>query len=342
MNKKAVLGFVLVLLLTLALAGLTFYKIAQIMGLYQTNKALTSYQDLVSKMKEVSGRSTGTKESMPLYIDEKSAIIGFSNNSQEVIVRTGINHYSPRPRECESSSKTCICLCRNYDWDIALSWNYLKAFNPVRCRGELYCTNFTDFDFPYMLTKDDFGLDYGSEGGFIIARKLGSGDVEYRLKGVYITNERQAPTIISVSFNENGISKESANYNSISYAAAKIWNDARSAYGKKEYSGAIKNFENLIGTSDLFKTLTDSQRESSYFLRAMAYYQIYNADKTNSSKIKALEVLKDTLSYVEGSNCQGTGSYSSSGGAAQVNLRCDPSLKAEIQEKINELEAVSE
>lgn len=85
-SKKALWGFIVVLVLTLVLAGLTMYKIAEVFGLYKTQKALNSFNDFVYRVNDTSVRPVGTKQSLPLYVDKKSVIVGFSRNSYGVSI----------------------------------------------------------------------------------------------------------------------------------------------------------------------------------------------------------------------------------------------------------------
>src|SRR3989344_595422 len=268
MNKKALLGFVLVLILVLTLAGLTFYKVAEIFGLHQTQKALNSFYQFVDKVNDTSVRPVGTKQSMPLYMDEKSAIFGFSRNSNQIIAastsdyvkefalvagasaiglgfiveRDAFVHFSPRPRECGGGA--CLCLCRDYDW--RLKWRTGVDIQPIKCREAFICYNFTNFDFPPEMGKEDFGMDFYTEGGFMIARNymIGNKEIESRLTGVYITKE--SGDLVSVSYNVEGVSKDTLKGYQDAKEAESIFFEAHNAYAKQDWNSAITKYEELI------------------------------------------------------------------------------------------------
>lgn len=297
MNKRALLGFVIVLVLTLTLAGLTFYKVAEIFGLHQTQKALDSFYKFVQKVNDTSAKPVGTKESMPLYMDEKSAILGFSKASQEIAIRTGINHYNPRPRECYVGA--CICLCRDYDWKLKVSsWHYYPTLEvlPIRCREEFICYNFTNFDFPTEMSKTDIGLDFGIEGGFMIARNFMLGDqkIESRLSGIYITKE--SGDLMSVSYNIEGISKDTLKGYENAKKAEALFQEAHDAYAKQDWNTAITKYEESINNK-LVDKLMEGHKEETYWFRGLAYYK-------KGDREKAVIALEEAVSNIEDENAR--------------------------------------
>lgn len=316
--KRAVLGFLLVLILTLVLAGLTFYKIAEMFGLHKTQKAVKSFHQLVGTIKRVSKEPVGTRDMMALYTDEKSAILGFSRNSPGIVAFTeddyikagvvygvgGVTaagftggmdpnlfvHQSARPAKCGSNEIACICLCRDYDW------RYWKGGHStdVACQEKFTCYNFTDFDFPSEITGKDFGGELGpqiyTKGGFIIARNywIGGKDIESRLKGVYIM--RQAANMMSVTFNLEGISEESINTHNGKKELGKLNWEAQVAFTSKEYNKAIEKYDEII--KDYIDLASWGERENIYLLRAMSYY--HNHDKQGA--LKAFDEALDNIS----------------------------------------------
>ncbi|MFO8016167.1 MAG: tetratricopeptide repeat protein [Candidatus Woesearchaeota archaeon] len=345
-NKKAVLGFVLVLILTLTLAGLTFYKIAEIFGLHQTNKAADSFHSFAHKINDTAVRPVGTKQSMPLYVDEKSAIMGFSRDSNRIvagnswdkmkeyglksaIASAGIGlgpagpvaagwfaftfieedtfvHFSHRPGECGDGA--CFCLCRDYDWRYWEGGGKIPQSTDVACQEEPICYTFRNFDFPAKLSSDDFGLNYEQEGGFIIAKNnaLGTKDLDARLNAVYITKEDD--DIVSVSFSSKGVSDEALREYHKTLGAKKIYNKAHRAYGNKDYDAAIDGFERLI-KADLTEQISSGQKDAAYYLLGMAYHK-------KGEDEKAIEAFDEALSHIEGKE-----------------------LREHIREKMDEIEA---
>ncbi|PIN86121.1 hypothetical protein COV19_06510 [Candidatus Woesearchaeota archaeon CG10_big_fil_rev_8_21_14_0_10_44_13] len=293
MKKKALIGFVVVLVLTLTLAGLTMYKVAEIFGLHQTQKAMDSFYRFVYKVNDSSVRPVGTKESTALYVDEKSTILGFSKNSKEIFIPTGINHHSPRPPECIAGN-ACICLCRDYDWRIDFSkyeYYFGMEFLPIRCRESFICENFQDFDFPQKMTKEDFGMDIEMEGGFIIARNFMLGDqkIEARLTGIYITNE--APGLVSVSYNVEGVSKETLQRQNERDETGKMMWEANTAFTNKQWDTAIQKYDEIISKGYL-SYLSEGSKEQVYLFRAMCYYNKHDRENT-------LEAMDEALNHTE-------------------------------------------
>ena len=80
-----------------------------------------SFSQLVALIEKVNGGNHGTRESMPLRMDEDTAIIGFLKDKESVVsigeIKTKYVTFSElesvfnKPSACEKG-KACICLCR--------------------------------------------------------------------------------------------------------------------------------------------------------------------------------------------------------------------------------------
>lgn len=305
-EKKALIGFIVVLVLTLFLAGITMYKIATIFGLYQTQKGLNSFYVFAYKVNDTSMRPVGTKESTALYLDYRSAILGFSKNSNQIVAGDTLNvvegvllsnpftgvgayfslmganaesfiHYSARPKECGGIDSACICFCKDYAWRYAEG----AIVTGIHCQVQFICVNFTNFDLPSQMSKDDFGMEFYTKGGFILARNfmLGDKEVKARLTGIYITHE--SPGLVSVSYNIEGISKETVQMQKDREIVGKLMWEANNAFTSKQWDAAIAKYDEIIN-GGYTKYLSEGSTEAVYLFRAMCYYNKH--DKENALK----------------------------------------------------------
>lgn len=138
-----------------------------------SNKSLSSYNQLTSTIGSI---KDGEFNSVILYMNPESLIVGFTNNSDKTEAvaypPAGLNlifdyanrGYIERPLECEKG-KSCVCLCQK----IAIDGN------KIICQDKAICNQFNNLDFfynrpvgevPFSHSKNSFVSEW--RGGFFI------------------------------------------------------------------------------------------------------------------------------------------------------------------------------
>lgn len=136
-----------------------------------SDKAASSYNQLGLLLQDI---RDGELLSMPLYMDDKTAIIGISKISKRFEAKsqqgsaTSLTYYEVTDPKCQG--KTCICLCKEigYETKTTLEWK-------ITCK-ETSCEDFNDIEFLKIRPISDFEVPTDKlskisswwENGFII------------------------------------------------------------------------------------------------------------------------------------------------------------------------------
>ncbi len=157
-----------------------------------SDDAKDSFDELIQKINDISGKPAGTIEPIAFHMDKDTAVLGFAKNAQKL---QGISFgeeisYFERPDSCEGD-RACLCLCRN-GYGRALTEGIYSdvpdAEKPpywlLTC-SNLMCTSMNEkVDFPKTISaeslakpKKDVLLDWvlgdsavKIEGGFVLER----------------------------------------------------------------------------------------------------------------------------------------------------------------------------
>ena len=135
-----------------------------------SDKAAGSYSQLVSLIGNI---RDGELLSMPLYMDDNSAIIGVTKNSKRFEAKsqqgsaTSLAYYEVTDPKCQG--KTCICHCKEMGYEIKSTFE-----TKITCK-ESRCNPFEDLEFLKIRPLNDLNIQTSSsnldkkwENGFII------------------------------------------------------------------------------------------------------------------------------------------------------------------------------
>jgi hypothetical protein len=171
MNKKSIMmKFFLTLILALIFFVPAILFASQFFRL--SDKAMDSFNKLAKLIEEV---KSGELQSMPLYMDKNTAIMGFAKESKAVEIKyegtgsmyetTPLDSYFERPKIC-MNNKACLCLCRS-------GLKFKRNSQKIICEKELFCKQIDNIDFPSEIKNDNFleyTYDFTLIGGFMIKR----------------------------------------------------------------------------------------------------------------------------------------------------------------------------
>ena len=135
------------------------------------NAAANSYNEMISLIR---GIRDGEKLSMPLYMDDATAIIGISKNSKRFEAKlqqgtaTSLTYYEVTDPKCQG--KTCVCFCKEIGYETKSTYE-----RKMTCK-ETSCYNFDEIEFLKIRPISDFEvpndkffqLSHWWENGFII------------------------------------------------------------------------------------------------------------------------------------------------------------------------------
>lgn len=189
------------------------------------DRALGSYNTMLEMIYEV---RDGELLSMPLYMDDNSAIIGISKNSKRFEAKSRLKqtesttYFEKNDPKCEE--KACACLCRGISYE---SINVLEG--KIKCK-ETICHSLAQTDFLKVRPLTDFSApqpyaklatyDYWWENGFIIVAqtdnlilaKVGFGGLKnemvQKLKTIYMERYKN---YVNVCYSRNCITSEVRN-----------------------------------------------------------------------------------------------------------------------------------
>ena len=186
------------------------------------DKAGGSYNQLLSLASSI---KDGELLSMRLYMDDNTAIIGISKNSNRFESKSSQGSatsvaYFEKPPECQS--KTCICLCSELGYT---NINILET--RITCGKTPECYPFENIEFLKKRPLTDFTvptdklskIDYWWENGFMIITqnkldktilaKIGFGGIENFMikkeKTIYIHRKRN---FVNVCYSQNCITDD--------------------------------------------------------------------------------------------------------------------------------------
>ncbi len=289
-QKKGTLGFVIEIIIIIVILGLAFYKLAQFFGLYKTERGFETYNELTAAITDMKFESPGSRKSVLAAIDKQSAIMGFAKDSNGVALVDAVSLASlvaARPAKCEQG-KACVCICRDYE----MAWTAIAA--GFKCNEDLICTRFDNITFPYKMKEEDYGTDYGVEGGFFIGRDplLLGADAD-RYSSIFV--EKGIGNLIGICFDTPCITAEVQQREGQRKAADKFFNDAMEFYTKKNYKEALRSF-NEIFNKDVLEYFDEDKTMEIYYLRALSAYNIYAEEFAKGNKMEKIEG-KETLEY---------------------------------------------
>lgn len=222
-NKKASI-ISLEVLIGVVISIIIFVSAATIISNFYrlSDASKDSFSQLVALIEEVNGDNHGTRKSMPLRMDEDTAIIGFPKNNEDfkamglITSRAGLlkgDYFFPKPvdRGCEKD-KACICLCRELDSE------YKKG--EIKCKDEyLLCKNFEELEFsnPFLLSRS---LD------FYEPKKDAKASEFAQFRAVYVEKyseyDENSVAVCKDTEEDSCISKEYKNKNKAIYGLKKL------------------------------------------------------------------------------------------------------------------------
>lgn len=146
-----------------------------------SDKALDDFNSLVENIEEVRRSEIGTIESMPLIMDEDTAIVGFAKNKDQFQILTNYGTgFKFEKTEDQLLEKSYICLCRELDISAAVA---------PKCKKSMICDEL-DIDFADVEKSKGFVWQ-----GFIIFRvknpthtyrNMGLEEIEAKTRSIYI------------------------------------------------------------------------------------------------------------------------------------------------------------
>lgn len=167
-----------------------------------SEQGTSSYYDLVRKIDGAAGNE-GEIDSMPLYMDKKTLVLGFKKSSEEIMYSTVkensiLKFWKPsaeianlrftKPDECENGM-ACLCLCRVIEVDemkpVPQKHTYYAQCNSRICSG-VEDINFEDTEARFVNSFGFFKANEEKAGGLFLSRE----NWEQRLRTVYIQNEK--------------------------------------------------------------------------------------------------------------------------------------------------------
>lgn len=140
-----------------------------------SDRALDSYNGLLGIVSDI---KDGERRSMPLFMDDNSAIIGISKDSKRFESKSGqasvtsTTYFEKSDTKCEG--KSCICLCKKISYE---GINYLEGKIVCKDTKKTRCNSFNNIDFlkirhltDFTVPKDKLSEKINNwwENGFII------------------------------------------------------------------------------------------------------------------------------------------------------------------------------